>query len=90
MKSTRNLWWGSNLTRWGILNTRLKKIWGLLVLNIINGPDLSFIGNTREVEWMRQYVRDPDSLNPDATMPPYKRLRADELEQLVAYLKSLR
>jgi len=55
-----------------------------------SAPDLSFIGNTREVEWMKQYIRDPDSLRADATMPPHKRLRADELDQLVAYLKSLR
>jgi mono/diheme cytochrome c family protein len=53
------------------------------------GPDLSFIGNVREVEWMKQYIRDPDSLNPNTTMPPFKRLSAAEVDQLATYLKSL-
>jgi ubiquinol-cytochrome c reductase cytochrome b subunit len=53
------------------------------------GPDLSFIGKTREIEWMKQYIRNPDSLNADTTMPPFKRLSEAELEQLAAYLKSL-
>lgn len=56
---------------------------------IASGPDLSFIGRTREVEWMKQYIHDPDSLNTDSTMPPFKRLSAAELDQLTAYLKSL-
>ncbi len=55
-----------------------------------SGPDLSFIGKTREGEWMKQYIRDPDSLNADSTMPPFKQLTATELEQLAVYLKSLR
>jgi ubiquinol-cytochrome c reductase cytochrome b subunit len=54
-----------------------------------SGPDLSFIGNAREIEWMKQYLRDPDSLNTDATMPPFKRLSPEELDQLAIYLKSL-
>lgn len=54
-----------------------------------SGPDLSFIGNVREIEWMKQYIRDPDSLNADTTMPPFKRLSEAELDQLATYLKSL-
>jgi ubiquinol-cytochrome c reductase cytochrome b subunit len=54
-----------------------------------SGPDLSFIGKTREVEWMKQYIHNPDSLNPDSTMPPFKGLTEEELDQLTVYLKSL-
>ena len=53
------------------------------------GPDLSFIGNVREVEWIKQYIRDPDSLNSNTSMPPFKRLKEAELDQLATYLKSL-
>jgi ubiquinol-cytochrome c reductase cytochrome b subunit len=53
-------------------------------------PDLSFIGDVREVNWLRTYVHDPDSLNPATTMPPYKRLSAGELDAIAVYLKSLR
>ncbi len=54
-----------------------------------SGPDLSFIGKARQMTWMRQYIRDPDSLNPDSTMPPFKSLTEEELDHLVAYLESL-
>ena len=55
-----------------------------------SAPDLSFIGQLREREWLRTYVRDPDSLNPATAMPPYTRLSATELDAIASYLKSLR
>ena len=54
-----------------------------------SAPDLSFIGQMREIDWLRTYVRDPDSLNPATTMPPYKNLSEQEIDLIVAYLKSL-
>lgn len=53
-----------------------------------NGPDLSFVGRTRDAQWLKTYVRNPDSLNPESTMPPF-RLAEEELDRLAAYLKSL-
>jgi ubiquinol-cytochrome c reductase cytochrome b subunit len=53
-----------------------------------SGPDLSFVGRTREAQWLKAYVRNPDSLNPESTMPPF-RLNEEDLDRLVAYLKSL-
>jgi ubiquinol-cytochrome c reductase cytochrome b subunit len=55
-----------------------------------SAPDLSFIGQMREIDWLRTYVRDPDSLNPATTMPPYKSLSEKEIDAIAAYLKSLR
>jgi ubiquinol-cytochrome c reductase cytochrome b subunit len=55
-----------------------------------SGPDLSFIGQAREIDWLRTYVRDPDSLNPATTMPPYKSLSEEEINAIAVYLKSLR
>ncbi len=53
-----------------------------------NGPDLSFVGRAREAQWLKTYVRDPESLNPQSTMPPF-RLSEEDLDRLAAYLKSL-
>jgi ubiquinol-cytochrome c reductase cytochrome b subunit len=53
-----------------------------------NGPDLSFVGRTREAQWLKTYVRDPESLNPQSTMPPF-RLSEEDLDRLAAYLKNL-
>lgn len=52
------------------------------------GPDLSFAGSARETQWLKTYVRDPEKLNPESTMPPF-RLTEEELDRLAAYLKSL-
>jgi quinol-cytochrome oxidoreductase complex cytochrome b subunit len=53
-----------------------------------SGPDLSFVGRTRDVEWLKTYVRDPEKLNPESTMPPF-RLNEEDLGRLAAYLKNL-
>lgn len=55
-----------------------------------SGPDLSFIGQARTLDWLRTYVRDPDRLNPAAAMPPHKGLSDNELDAIAAYLHSLR
>ena len=54
-----------------------------------SGPDLSLIGRVHETEWLKTYIRDPDSLNPESSMPPYRRLAEEDLDHLAAYLKSL-
>jgi ubiquinol-cytochrome c reductase cytochrome b subunit len=54
------------------------------------GPDLSFVGQRRETEWLKAYVRDPASLNPSAAMPAHTALSEKDLDAIAAYLKSLR
>jgi len=54
------------------------------------GPDLSFVGQRREIGWLKAYVRDPDSVNPSATMPAHTALSEKEIDAIAAYLKSLR
>jgi len=56
----------------------------------LSGPDLSFIGQKRDLDWLRTYVRDPDSLNPSAAMPPQKGLSDREIRAIATYLHSLR
>lgn len=55
-----------------------------------SGPDLSFIGANRTSERIRQYIKDPDSLYEDTSMPPYKRLTDRELDQVTKYLVSMK
>lgn len=52
------------------------------------GPDLTRIGETRDSAFLKQYVKDPKGLNPNATMPPYGKLTDVELESLALYMLS--
>jgi ubiquinol-cytochrome c reductase cytochrome b subunit len=54
------------------------------------GPDLSYVGQRREIEWVKAYVRDPHSLNPSAAMPAHTALSDKEIDAIATYLKSLR
>lgn len=53
------------------------------------GPDLTRIGETRDLAFLKQYVKDPKSLDSDSTMPPYGNLTDAELESLALYMLSL-
>lgn len=53
------------------------------------GPDLTEVGRRRDAAWMRKYIVNPESLNPDAEMIEYDDLSPDELEALVAYLETI-
>ncbi|MBC7259970.1 MAG: c-type cytochrome [Chloroflexi bacterium] len=53
------------------------------------GPDLTRIGQTRDAAYLKQYVKDPKSLNANATMPPYGKLTEVELESLALYMLSV-
>jgi len=55
-----------------------------------SGPDLSFIGQKRDLDWLRTYVRDPERLNPSTAMPPHKGLSERDVDAIAAYLHSLR
>jgi len=52
------------------------------------GPDLSYVGDKRNFEWLLQHFKDPQSLVPNSIMPRYP-LQDQELNQLTAYMLSL-
>lgn len=54
------------------------------------GPDLSRVGETRtDPEWYRKYLQDPRSVVADSMAPPL-RVPQEELDDLIAYLLTLR
>jgi putative heme-binding domain-containing protein len=53
------------------------------------GPDLSDVGNRRDAEWIKRFLKAPKSVNPETKMPPFKGTD-EELEPLVSYLMSLK
>lgn len=56
-----------------------------------DGPELSRIGAEHDAGYLRRLIADPESVNPDAEMPPFgRRLSEAELEAIAAYLASRR
>jgi cbb3-type cytochrome oxidase cytochrome c subunit len=53
------------------------------------GPDLSQLGAKYPASYIRQWLRDPQSVRPTAHMPKLE-LSGEEIEVLAAYLASLR
>ena len=56
----------------------------------VAGPDLGKIGRKRSADWLKKFVRDPSSMNPQSSMPAYKELSQEELEALVSYLGQIK
>ena len=55
------------------------------------GPDLSDEGNKgRSADWLATQIRNPKANDAASTMPPYPSLSQEQVENLVAYLLSLR
>lgn len=54
------------------------------------GPDLSHEGEKREAAWLLKHFQDPRALVPDSVMPAFGHLSPEDLEGLVAYMRSLR
>ncbi len=55
------------------------------------GPDLSNEGNKgRSAAWLVTQIRNPKANDPASVMPPYPALSREQLENLAAYLLSLR
>ena len=51
------------------------------------GPDLSRIGAEHDAAYLERLIADPEQVNPQAEMPAFrKRLSADELKAIAAYL----
>jgi ubiquinol-cytochrome c reductase cytochrome b subunit len=56
-----------------------------------DGPDLSRIGAEHDASYLRQLIADPESVNPDAEMPAFRRRLNDaELHAIAAFLASRR
>ncbi|MBI2069618.1 MAG: c-type cytochrome [Elusimicrobia bacterium] len=54
------------------------------------GPDLSLIGSARDKAYIKKYIEDPSTLNPDSAMPGYKgQMTETQIEDLARYLSSL-
>jgi ubiquinol-cytochrome c reductase cytochrome b subunit len=52
-----------------------------------DGPDLSHVGTKHDVERLRRWIADPESIDPDAEMDPFgKRLTPAELDAIASYL----
>ncbi len=57
----------------------------------VAGPDLSNEGSKgRSADWLVTQTRNPKANNPASIMPPYPALSQEQLENLAAYLLSLR
>jgi len=54
------------------------------------GPALDTIGRNLSKEQIEHYVRNPESVNPKAMMPPQKELSDRELEEVAKFLSSLK
>ncbi|MFQ6617191.1 MAG: cytochrome b N-terminal domain-containing protein, partial [Fidelibacterota bacterium] len=69
---------------------------GCAVCHTINGaggaagPDLSKAGRYRNTEWLKVFIKDPTTMNPDSEMPAYDWLSEEELEALSFYLSRLK
>src|SRR2546426_10690858 len=53
------------------------------------GPDLSYVGDQRDRDWLIKHFRDPQSTSPGSIMPKFP-LSEQELNDLTAYMLSLR
>jgi len=53
------------------------------------GPPLSDIASKRDAQWLKAFLKDPKTLNPETKMSPFKGTD-DELETLIAYLLTLK
>ncbi len=53
------------------------------------GPDLSFVGDQRDREWLTKHFRDPQSTSPGSIMPKFP-LDEQQLNDLTTYMLSLK
>jgi nitric oxide reductase subunit C len=54
------------------------------------GPALDTIGRKLTVEQIEHYIKDPESVNPEAQMPPQEDLSEEELEAVAKFLGNLK
>ncbi len=54
------------------------------------GPDLSHVGAIKTADWLTEHFEDPARVVPGSTMPSFASLGKEKLEELVAYLLTLK
>lgn len=54
------------------------------------GPDLSKVGRQRDPAWLRRAIAEPATVDPNSAMPAYDYLTSEDLEALVAYMRTLK
>jgi mono/diheme cytochrome c family protein len=55
------------------------------------GPDLSHEGTKRDLDTLRKWIADPESVDPKAEMPAFEdRLTPEELDTIARYIASRR
>ncbi|WP_051330743.1 cbb3-type cytochrome c oxidase subunit II [Aneurinibacillus terranovensis] len=54
------------------------------------GPDLMWVGARTSADWNYKHLKDPQALVPDSIMPKFDYLSEQDLNNLVAYLMSLK
>ncbi len=54
------------------------------------GPDLMWVGMRTNADWNKQHLINPRKIVPDSIMPSYNYLSEQDLNDLVAYLMSLK
>lgn len=54
------------------------------------GPDLMWVGLKFNEDWQRQHLIDPQSTSPGSIMPSFDYLTEQEMDDLIAYLMSLK
>lgn len=58
----------------------------------MNGPDLSAVGADAKhtPKWLSTKITNPKASKPDSAMPAYEQIKGKDLDNLVAYLGSLK
>jgi cytochrome c2 len=54
------------------------------------GGSLDGVGSKHDAEWLRKFTKDPKAVDPKAKMKAYPALTDKELDDLVAYLLTLK
>ena len=54
------------------------------------GGALDSVGAKRDAEWLKKYIKDPKSVEPNAKMKAYPSIADKDLDDLVAYLLTLK
>jgi cytochrome c1 len=54
-----------------------------------SAPDLSHVGVTRDAKWLREWITEPEAVDPFATMPPFGTVLSEgQMSSIVNYLAS--
>jgi len=53
------------------------------------GPDLAGIGARRDADYLRRWIRNPQSIKPGVAMPPYPNIPPDQFDALIDFIGAL-